>query len=318
MTADRFWPTTTGEFTALRSLRPTVWEAERAPDGDLDPSGAIGGWTEIGPEIREVRPVDDARDRRPWWRPAIPPQHGAWAFLIVPVLIGFAITGASLAGWLFLGAWISAHPVGYFGGRALAVRARRGRWTRLARREARRAIPWAVLVALLGMPLALTRPWLLPAALGLAVLWAVGLVVADRRGERSMANDLLLVAQAAAAVPLAVAVVAGPVAALGSLAGDTLVATLLVCAYLTGSVLHVKSLLREAGNPTFRRLDVAWHMVALACAALVDPWWILGFGPALARSVAMRPGARPGAIGGVEAIVSVLVVVAGLLALPGG
>jgi hypothetical protein len=58
--------------------------------------------------------------------------------------------------------------------------------------------------------------------------------------------------------------------------------------------------------------------VALVCAALVDPWWILGFGPALVRSMAMRPGARAGAIGWVEAIVSVLVVVAGLLALPGG
>ena len=45
-----------------------------------------------------------------------------------------------------------------------------------------------------------------------------------------MANDLMLVAQAAVALPLAVAVVAGPSALTGDLAGQTLEATLIVAA----------------------------------------------------------------------------------------
>ena len=98
------------------------------------------------------------------------------------------------------------------------------------------------------------------------MLWGVGLAVAARRGERSLANDLMLVAQAAVALPLTVAVVAGPATLAEQLAGPTIEATLIIAAYLAGSVLHVKSLLREAGNVTFHRANVAWHGV-LALAA---------------------------------------------------
>jgi hypothetical protein len=205
--------------------------------------------------------------------------------------------------------------VGYYLGRALTARARRGSWTRLARRERSRAIPWAVLTAALGLPLAVTRPWLLAVASVLLVLWAIGLLIAARRGERSLANDLMLVAQATVALPLTVAVVAGPGALTGDLAGPTLEATLIVAAYLAGSVLHVKSLLREAGNARFHRVSVAWHGVLALGAGLASPWWLVGFLPALARAVLLRPGMRPGLIGGVEAVVAVLVVAAAVLAL---
>ena len=256
-----------------------------------------------------------SRARNHHWLPTLPPQHGAWAFLIVPVLCAFAISGASSAGWLFLCAWVCAYPVGYYAGRALTARARRGSWTRLARRELGRAGPWMVLTGALGLPLTWARPWLLFAAAVLAVLWTIGLLVAARVGERSIAADLLLVAQAVAAVPLTVAVVAGPAAVVGISAGATATCTALVAAYLCGSVLHVKSLLREAGNGSFRRLNVGWHVAAATLGALASPWWLVGFGPALARSLVMRPGLRPGAIGGIEAVVAVLVVVSAFLAL---
>ncbi|MCU0284454.1 MAG: YwiC-like family protein [Candidatus Nanopelagicales bacterium] len=252
---------------------------------------------------------------RPGWVPLPPPQHGAWAFLVVPVLVAFAITGASAAGWLFLVAWVCAYPVGYYLGRGVTARVRRGAWTRLASRERARAVPWAVLAGAAGLPLAVTRPWLLGAAAVLAVLWAIGLWVAAQRGERSMVNDLLLVAQAVASVPIAAAVVAGPAAVLGELAGEVVEATGLVAVYLAGSVIHVKSLLREADSAGYRTANRLWHAVALVVAVSVDPWWALGFGPALVRAAVMRPGLRPGAIGGIEAVVAVLVVVAAFLAL---
>lgn len=233
---------------------------------------------------------------------------------MVPVLCGFAIGGATAAGWLFLAAWLCAYPIGYYGGRALTARVRRGAWTRLARRELGRAAPWAVLTAAFGVPLAWTRPWLLLAAAVLSGIWAAGLWAASRWGERSMVNDLVLVAQAVLAVPLTVAIVAGPAALGGSLRGVTATCTALVALYLTGSVVHVKSLLRESGNVVFRRWDVGWHLLAAGLAALVDPWWLIGFVPALIRAVVVRPGMRPGAIGGIEAVVSVLIVVAAFLA----
>jgi hypothetical protein len=92
-------------------------------------------------------------------------------------------------------------------------------------------------------------------------------------------------------------------------------ATLIVAAYLAGSVLHVKSLLREAGNAAFHRVNVGWHVVLASGAAVASPWWLVGLLPALVRAILLRPGMRPGAIGGVEAVVAVLVVVAAFLAL---
>jgi hypothetical protein len=309
MTADRFGAIQAGEYTALASVRDSA-------HGRSIASPALP--TSPGPPIAAApapgEPAPARRGQRSW-RPAIPPQHGAWAFLIVPVLCGFAVAGANPAGWLFLAAWVCAYPVGYFLGRALTARARRGSWSRLARRERSRAIPWAVLTAALGLPLAVTRPWLLVAAAMLGVLWGIGLVIAARRGERSLANDLMLVAQAAVALPLAVAVVAGLPALTGDLAGPTFEAALIVAAYLAGSVLHVKSLLREAGNVTFHRANVAWHGVLAVGAGLASPWWLVAFLPALARAVLLRPGIRPGVIGGVEAVVAVLVVAAAVLAL---
>jgi YwiC-like protein len=311
MTADRFGAIPAGEYTALASMRGNGYGRSIASP-DLFPVTAPLPVAEAAPAPGGAKP--GTRAARPW-RPSIPPQHGAWAFLIVPVLCGFAVAGASPAGWLFLVAWVCAYPVGYYLGRALTARARRGSWSRLARRERARAIPWAVITAALGLPLALTRPWLLAAAAFLGVLWAIGLVIAARRGERSMANDLMLVAQASVALPLTVAVVSGPSALAVDLAGATLQATLVVAAYLAGSVLHVKSLLREAGNVRFQRVNVAWHAALALGAGLASPWWLVGLIPAMARTILLRPSMRPGVIGGVEAVVAVLVVAAAFLAL---
>jgi hypothetical protein len=303
MTADRFGAISTGEYTALASVRDTAHARSIPSPGAPEAPDQAPASTATAPGVA-------------WgWRLSIPPQHGAWAFLIVPVLCGFAIAGASPAGWLFLAAWVCAYPVGYYLGRALTARARRGSWSRLARRERSRAIPWAGLTAALGLSLVLTRPWLLAAAGLLAVLWGLGLGIAARRGERSMANDLMLVAQATVALPLTVAVVAGPSGLTRDLVGPTLQATVIVAAYLAGSVLHVKSLLREAGNARFHRMNVAWHGVLVVGCGLVNAWWLVGVIPALARAILLRPGLRPGVIGGVEALVAVLVVVAAFLAL---
>lgn len=248
------------------------------------------------------------------WHPAVPPQHGAWAFLIVPVACGYAVAGVSGPGWLFLVGWVCAYPVGYYLGRALTVRARRGSWTRLARRERARAVPWALMTAVAGVPLVLRYPWLLGAAALVAAMWGVGLVAAERRGERSLTNDIVLVAQAVVALPLCIAVVAGPQALVGDLAVPAAQATCVVAGYLAGSVLHVKSLLREAGRRSFRVASVAWHVALLLGSALLSPWWLVATIPALARALLLRPGMSPAAIGGVEVLVSGSVVLAAFLA----
>ncbi len=274
--------------------------------------GVVGG---VGENSR----VADARGHKlPGF---IPPQHGAWAFLVVPLLVGWAVAevapGRGRWGCLFAVAWIGAYPVSFFAGRALSLRSRRGSWTRLARRELSRALPWCVLLAAAGAPLAVGSPWLLAVAFGLGAAWLTSLALAARIGERSLGNDAALLAQALAAVPLMAALLAGPELSTATAVWgqpDLWLATAAVGTYLFGTVLHVKTLLRRAGDPGFRRLSVGYHAVAAALSAVVSPWWLLGFGPALLRAALVRPGLRPPVIGAYEAIGSTLFVIAAFVA----
>jgi hypothetical protein len=252
------------------------------------------------------------------WTSSVPPQHGAWAFLVVPLLVGFTVAPFRPVAVLFSAAWIVAYPVGYFGGRALAARLRRGSWTRLARREAGRAVPWLVALVVLGVPLVLLRPWMLAVAVVVAAIWGVSLTITLRGSERGLPNDAVLVLLAAVAVPVVWAL---GVSTGGALRPDLPVpptalwwATAATFAFLFGSVLHVKSLLREAGNRRFHWLSVGYHAVVLVAFAFVSPWWLVGFVPALARAVALRPGLRPAIIGAIEAVASLFFLIAAALA----
>lgn len=248
----------------------------------------------------------------------IPPQHGAWAFLVVPLLVGFTVSPFRPVALLFSAAWIVAYPVGYFGGRALATRLRRGSWTRLARREATRAVPWLAALALVGVPLVLLRPWLLAVAVAVAAIWGLSLLFTLRGSERALGNDAVLVVLAVVAVPvvwaLGVDTAGGLRPDLPAAPASLWWATAATFAFLFGSVLHVKSLLREAGNRRFHWLSVGYHVVVLVGFAFVSPWWLIGFVPALGRAVALRPGLRPAIIGAVEAVASLFFLIAAALA----
>jgi hypothetical protein len=212
-------------------------------------------------------------------------------------------------GLLFALAWLLAYPASFFLGRAVVIRWRRGTWSRLARREARYAVPWSVAAAVPSIVLVVLRPWLLAVAAVLAALWMVSVWLTRIGHERGASNDLLLVTQAALAVPL-----------LWAVARDTTPPTAawaaaLVClVFFTGSVLHVKSLIREADDPRWARFSRVYNTASLGMG-LVTPWLFLPFGAAAARAYAVPAGSRPGVVGGVEIVVSVLVVVGTALAL---
>lgn len=258
----------------------------------------------------------DVAGRTRTWTAYIPPQHGAWAFLVVPLLVGFTTVAFSWVAVLFSVAWIIAYPVGYFGGRALVTRFRRGSWTRLARRETRRAVPWAVALALVAVPLVVLRPWLVAVAVVVAAVWAVSLALTLRGSERALGNDAVLVVLAVVAVPAVWAVgsaTPGLTPGLPVVPPSVWWATTATAAFLFGSVLHVKSLLRQAGNRRFHWLSVGYHAVVLVGFTLVSLWWVVGFAPALIRAVALRPGLRPGIIGAIESVVAVAFVLAAVL-----
>ena len=236
--------------------------------------------------------------------------------MVVPLLLGFVVVGWSGPAAIFSVGWILAYPASYYLGRAVVVRWRRGTWTRLARRELRNAAPWMILAAVPGIALLVLRPWLVWVGAVLLALWAVSVWLTRTGHERGASNDLLLVVQASLAVPLFWGIATNtPDLGIGDpAAAEAWTAAFICLVFFTGSVLHVKSLIREADDRRWAIGSRLFHVVAL-WMALISPWLLLPFGVAAVRAFAVPPGARPAVIGAVEIVVSVLVVVGGALAL---
>lgn len=246
---------------------------------------------------------------------SFPPQHGAWAFLIVPLVLGAFLGAATWLGLVFAITWVAAYPVTYFGSRGVIARLRRGSWTDRARREMRAMAPWAVLTALGAVVLILARPRIVVAGVILGAFWAVSAWLTWKGRERGIVNDLLLVALASIATPL-MWMVAQDTSDLASVPRSVWIAALVCLLFFVGSVLHVKSLIREARDPRWHRASIAFHALALATAAI--SWWLLiPFGLALLRTIVMKPGLRPGRIGAVEGVLAVLLVACTVLAVGG-
>lgn len=233
----------------------------------------------------------------------IPPQHGAWGFLALPLLLGVAAAGWSWWVAVLAVAWVAAYPSSWALTGLLTAR-RRDRFRRAA-------LVWSPVCVAAGLPLLVTHPWLAWVLLGYLALFAVNLVQARRRRERSLTNDLVLVLECVLLVPVVAGVVDGasglalPVQAMTST--DVLVAALLTALTLVGSTLHVKSLIRERANPAY---TTGSRVFALACPVVValvavgtglSPWLAAPFVLLAARAVHWHdPTWRPARIGLVE------------------
>ncbi|MBD7917692.1 YwiC-like family protein [Cellulomonas sp. Sa3CUA2] len=233
----------------------------------------------------------------------MPRQHGAWAMLVVPPVVGAAVAGWSWRHVLLLVAWL----VGY-----LAYHAA-GLWLRSGRKPRYRAPVLAYGAAglvLLGLLLAVA-PHLLVWSPVFAPLLTVSLVASLRRADRSWLNDTVTVVAAALLTPVAAALGTGeprPAA--------VWTATAVLAAYFLGTVPYVKSLIRERDDPRVRQVSVAYHVLVATLLAVVHP--LLGVvGVLLAARAAVVPrrwpGARPAVIGAGE-VVATLVVTTALLA----
>lgn len=252
----------------------------------------------------------------------VPPQHGAWAFLGLPLLLGALVAPADPLLLVLAVAWVCAYPLSYAA--TGLVRARRpGRFRRPL-------LVWSVVAVPAAAVLVVARPWLVWVGLGYLVLFAVNLRFARRNDERAVLNDLVLILECTAMVVVTWAVAAGGQSwSSPSLAGaprELWVLTVVCALVLTGSTLHVKSLIRERRNPVFARLSVGFALASVGAAVLLAAWWGLPSGwwlvapfAALAARSAMvgRASLRPVSIGMVELATFVLVVACAALAVAG-
>lgn len=204
----------------------------------------------------------------------IPPQHGAWAFLGLPIVLGLTVSPWSWAVLPLAVAWVAAYPWSYaaFG----LVRARRpGRFRRPF-------LVWSAVLLTSGALLLAVRPWLLWWSPFFLLAFVVNLLYARRNDERALVNDLVLVVECAAMVVVTWGVcVSGRTwtpPSLADLPVHVLVLAVVCALVLTGSTLHVKSLIRERRDPRYARASRVFAVGCLLASPLLAAWWGLPAG----------------------------------------
>lgn len=248
--------------------------------------------------------------RSPGW---VPNQHGAWAMLASPLLVGVLASHPRWSQLVLAAFWFA----GYFAFFAT------GLWLRSGRKA--RYLPpvrvYAVAAAVLGLATVAAEPRLLRWAPLFVLPLAIGLWSAAHRTDRS--------------------VLAGVATTLGS-AGMTLVAfdagggtdwlraltlAALQAGYFVGTVLYVKSLIRRRGETRYLLASVGYHAglaataAGLTAARLPAPGHGLGWGVVAVLAVltvrsALVPrfSPSPAAIGAGEIVATVALAWTSLLA----
>lgn len=251
-----------------------------------------------------------------------PPQHGAWAFLGLPLVLGAVVAPWTLFLLVLALAWVAAYPLSYA---ALGlIRAKR------PQRFRRPFLVWLAVVLPAVVILVAARPWLVWIGLAYIALFTINLRYAKRNDERAMVNELVFAAECSAMVVVTWSVGAGgrsltpPAKVAFDTVPDRVWVLMIVCLLvLAGSTLHVKSLVRERRDARFARVSRVVAVASIAAAVALAAWWgwpggawlVVPFVAAAVRAfiVGRRP-MRPGAIGMVELAGFVLVAVASVLA----
>lgn len=238
-----------------------------------------------------------------------PPQHGGWAFVGLPVVVGWTVGGFTLATMLAGLAFLWSFPALYF----------IGAWLRYPRPEryVRPLAIWLGLTVLFGAVAIALAPRLLLWAPAYLVLGIISLIAAKQKKDRELTNEVLQIVQCSMIVPtLATATVR-------LTETPVLISTVWVALALVGSVLAVRGLIRKKDDLVFRRSAKIVAAVSIPIAVAVGlivgqtPAIVAGvaFTFALVRALMVKPSTlKPGILGMIELVFFILVWLACLTA----
>ncbi|WP_353707342.1 YwiC-like family protein [Cellulosimicrobium sp. ES-005] len=252
--------------------------------------------------------------RPPGW---VPNQHGAWPMLLLPFVVG-TIRGIQDTGFrpvtVALGAlWLVGYLAYFAAGLWLKSR-RRPRYRRPMLTYAATTAALGLVVLLLDPALALWAPVFLP-------FLALGLWASAQRTERSVAAGGAMTVAASLMTVVAYAACRSPGAPVLAVPGVVWFVAALLLAYLFGTVLYVKTMIRERGVRSYVVGSVAYHAAVTVAAGVVavvhDPswWWATAFLAAATVRAATLPGRplSPRAVGIGEIVATVLLLVVALV-----
>ena len=201
--------------------------------------------------------ADNAKGETAAPRLWIPRQHGAWPMLAIPLLLGISVSRFN--GWQL--AIAGAAASGYL----TSATAQTWRLARSCRKYRSTLLVYSSVFVAFSLALAISHPALCLALLVLLPATAVTVSLSRPGRPRGAIEGLAQVVEALVLIPAA-AYLAGPL-------DDSRVAlaTLAAGLYLAGTVLTVRSVIRERGNSRFAALSVGYHAIAAITALLLLP-----------------------------------------------
>lgn len=211
------------------------------------------------PRYRDLvnAPADPAKDEAAAPRLWAPRQHGAWPMLAIPLLLGISIS--RFDSWQL--ALAGAATSGYL------TSATAQTWRRARKRRKYRSalLIYSLVFTAFSLTLVISHPALCLALLALIPAAAVTVRLSRPGRSKGVTESLAQVAEALVLIPAA-AYLAGPL-------DDSRVAlaTLAAGLYLAGTVLAVRSVIRERGNSRFAALSIGYHTIAAIAALLLLP-----------------------------------------------
>ena len=145
-----------------------------------------------------ARPSPQKKVRKQQW---FPPQHGAWAFIGLPIALGIVV-----APWTPLLALtsicaIAAFPLSHF---LTAII----RYPNKAR-YVKPLILWAALSLPLALAVLIARPWLIWFGAFYLIALSLNIALARNKLERSLANDVIFIVECVALTPIMWAIGSG-------------------------------------------------------------------------------------------------------------
>lgn len=234
----------------------------------------------------------------------IPNQHGAWAFVLTPVIVGAIISGPQWTHLALLVGWLAAYCFNFYIGLTVKGWRRADRWTKYRSQQ----LVYGSVAAVSAGLLIWSQPPLLVLAPALLAVFAANLYFIRSKNERAWLNDLLGVV--AAVVMGLVSLWLGA----GELPGRSVQVIVAVGVYFAGTVWYVKTMIREKGKSGWLLLSKSWHLAYTIVAAMALPWFVLNALPAVIRAWTL-PGRplTPKQVGYIEIVLTLAAVAASVI-----
>ncbi|MGG1761333.1 YwiC-like family protein [Parageobacillus toebii] len=209
------------------------------------------------------------RQKQKW---IVPKQHGAWAMLIIPFVLGAYAGGLTwlhlplFVGWFFL--YLATYPL------LMAVKLKRTQ-----------EYMWSFYgyTAIAAVILAICL-WYVPSLFyfGAAMLpfFLINLSYAKRKQERAFWNDV------AAIIVFCVAGLASFYVGHGELTIEAFELAAFCFLFFLGSTFYVKTMIREKKNPMYKWLSWGYHGILMIALVVIGyPLFVLAYVPSVVRAV---------------------------------